>query len=144
MSEKEKKVHRIGIRLSDSEYQKIKDEAESLGVNRSEYIRYQLGIDDQNFDKKLNLMDERQQRILELLEGYDLSEKALIELTEKLCEVKVAISNVGVDIRKLRPEHVHPAIYYRNNPIYEEHVRVREKLSEIGDGVALLWELQKY
>lgn len=143
MSKKEKKDHRIGIRLSDSELKKIEDEANSSGLNRSEYIRYKLGIEDKKFEDRIETFEERQEKILNLLENYDLSEEAILELVNELSTVKLALNNIGYDIRSLRPEGENPSHYFTFDPLYSEYRHIRDKLSVVGEKVGLLWELQK-
>jgi hypothetical protein len=143
MSEKEKKNHRIGIRLTDSEIEKIDNEASAAGLNRSEYIRFKLGIEDKSFEDKIETFEERQEKILNLLENYDLSEDTIIKLVNELSTVKLALNNVGYDIRSLRPKYANPGSYFNNHMLYDEYKRIRDKLDKVGDKVGLLWELQK-
>lgn len=144
MTKENKKVHKVTVRMTDDELKKVEEEAETSGLNRSEYIRFKLGISDEKFEDKLNVMEERQERILELLENYDLNKESLKKLTEGLCDVKIALLNVNDSVRSLRPDDIEPYYYYSRDPLYSSYVFVREKLDEIGDAVGLLWELQKY
>ncbi|WP_416335410.1 plasmid mobilization protein (plasmid) [Anaerococcus sp. DFU013_CI05] len=143
MDKKEKKNHRIGIRLTDNEIEKIDNEASSAGLNRSEYIRFKLGIEDKSFEDRIETFEERQEKILDLLENYDLSEEAIIKLVNELSTVKLALNNVGYDIRSLRPAHAHPGSYFNNHMLYDEYRYIRDNLDKIGEKVGLLWELQK-
>lgn len=144
MKEKNKKTNRIAIRVSDEELEKIKKEARSAGLNRSEYIRFKLGIDDKVFSKKLETFEEKQERILKYLEDFDLSEDQLIELTSKLGELKIKANEIGNSIRSYNPyEKVGPT-FYTSDELYLSYRELISSIDLLSEEVKTLWESQKF